>query len=236
MTAATVQPLLVAETFGPTVQGEGPSCGQQALFVRLSRCNLSCPACDTPYTWDTTRFDLRAESTRRRADDVASWVLSNSARLVVVTGGEPLLQQEQLLPMVTRLAEHGRKVEVETNGTIAPSPALAEAVSAFNVSVKLAGFAADRDRNRRINPSAINALAASGKAVWKFVVSTVDDLGEIAELQHIYGLDPIWVMPEGTTSRVVIDRARRIADEVITLGWNLTPRLHVLLWGDQRGR
>lgn len=42
--------LLVAERFGPTLQGEGPSVGQPSLFIRLSRCNLSCAFCDTPYT------------------------------------------------------------------------------------------------------------------------------------------------------------------------------------------
>ena len=53
--------LLVAERFGverPTFQGEGPSSGVPALFIRLSRCNLTCTWCDTPYTWDTSRFDV----------------------------------------------------------------------------------------------------------------------------------------------------------------------------------
>ena len=52
--------LIVAECFGvetPTFQGEGPSCGHPALFIRLSRCNLTCARCDTKYTWDWSRFD-----------------------------------------------------------------------------------------------------------------------------------------------------------------------------------
>ena len=52
--------LIVAECFGvetPTFQGEGPSCGHPALFIRLSRCNLTCARCDTKYTRDWSRFD-----------------------------------------------------------------------------------------------------------------------------------------------------------------------------------
>ena len=58
--------LVVAEIFGPTWQGEGPSAGQVAAFVRLGLCNLTCAWCDTAYTWDRSRFDLRAELRRMR--------------------------------------------------------------------------------------------------------------------------------------------------------------------------
>src|SRR5262249_22546121 len=129
--------LVVAELFGPTLQGEGPSAGQQAVFVRLSNCNLACTWCDTPYTWDWARFDRAAEQHPTTVENVCGWVLVHRTRLVVITGGEPLLQRRTLLPLVDPLAEAGRRIEVETNGTITPQPALAAAVSAFNVSPKL---------------------------------------------------------------------------------------------------
>jgi 7-carboxy-7-deazaguanine synthase len=66
--------LAVAECYGPTFQGEGPSAGRPALVLRLSRCNLACPSCDVPYTWDWARFSPAAESRRFSASELAKWV------------------------------------------------------------------------------------------------------------------------------------------------------------------
>ncbi|MDG4830006.1 7-carboxy-7-deazaguanine synthase QueE [Solwaraspora sp. WMMD1047] len=236
MVERAARPLLVAEMFGPTVQGEGPSTGQQAVFVRLSRCNLSCPPCDTPFTWDTSRYDLRTETQRLPGEQVVAWVLAQTAPLVVITGGEPLLQQEVLVPVVASLTAAGRRVEIETNGTIAPTANLQRLVSAFNVSPKLATFAAATDDHRRINPTALGALMAGGKAVFKFVVHGTDDLAEVDQLCTAYGLGPVWVMPEGTTAQQVVAVSQAVANDVVRRGWNLSSRLHVLCWGDQRGR
>ncbi|MDQ3579662.1 MAG: 7-carboxy-7-deazaguanine synthase QueE, partial [Actinomycetota bacterium] len=128
--------LLVAECFGPTLRGEGPSTGQPALFIRLSRCNLSCPGCDSAFTWDWSRFDLATESRRFGLDELVEWAVGAPARLVVITGGEPLLQQDNLVELVARLGEVGQRVEIETNGTIAPSPDLVAVTDLFVVSPK----------------------------------------------------------------------------------------------------
>ncbi|MFF3001998.1 7-carboxy-7-deazaguanine synthase QueE [Kitasatospora sp. NPDC057940] len=224
--------LLVAECFGPTFQGEGPSIGQQSLFVRLSRCNLHCPGCDTPETWDWSRFDPREVSTRHGVEDLAAWVMARSPRLVVVTGGEPLLQQPQLVDLVQLLSR--RRVEVETNGTVVPRPELVESVAAFNVSPKLEAFAASGDR--RIVPEALAALAACSRARFKFVVHKAAQLDEVASLVETFSLPDVWIMPEGTSSERVLGGMRELADEVLERGWNLTPRLHTLLWEDERGR
>ncbi len=224
--------LLVAECFGPTFQGEGPSAGQQSLFVRLSRCNLHCPGCDTPQTWDWTRFNPREVATRHSVEDLAAWVMARTPRLVVVTGGEPLLQQSQLVGLVQLLS--GRRVEVETNGTVVPQPELIESAAAFNVSPKLEAFAGPRDR--RIVPEALSAFAACGRARFKFVVREAAQLDEVAALVARFSLPEVWIMPEGTSSQAVLGGMRGLADEVLERGWNLTPRLHTLLWEDERGR
>lgn len=48
--------------FGPTYQGEGPHTGTRCHFIRLGQCQLSCTWCDTPDTWDHTRYDVAAEN------------------------------------------------------------------------------------------------------------------------------------------------------------------------------
>jgi 7-carboxy-7-deazaguanine synthase len=226
--------LAVSELFGPTLQGEGPSAGRLASFIRLSGCPLSCQWCDTPWTWDWTRFDRHAERHGMTTADALSWALDQPARLIVITGGEPLLQARQVALLSAALTEAGTQVEIETSGTIAPPPALAIEGVTFNVSPKLAN--SGMPAARRIREKALLALAASGKARFKFVVTGPADLDEIAGLEHAYGLAPVWVMPEGTSSGTVLDGMRSLAEAVIDRGWNLSTRLQVLLWEDTRGR
>jgi organic radical activating enzyme len=156
------------------------------------------------------------------------------AGLVVISGGEPLLQQDRLAWLAGRCRSAGRGVEIETNGAVRPGDAIAAAAGQFNVGLKLAN--SGMPEHRRIRPEAIRAFGSTGKAVWKFVVTGPGDLAEIAGLQRRFGLDPVWVMPEGTTGGQVLRRMRELAGPVLDRGWNLTPRLHALLWGDARGR
>ncbi|MCP2342956.1 7-carboxy-7-deazaguanine synthase QueE [Actinomadura rupiterrae] len=225
--------LLVSEIFGPTVQGEGASLGQCAVFVRLGLCNLTCAWCDTPFTWDRARFDLRQQLTGVSREEIWERIRAVPAPLVVITGGEPLIQQRRLTWLIDRCCAAGRLVEIETNGTLVPSRPLQQCRVQFNVSVKLANSGVPAAR--RIRPEAIRALAKA-RTRWKFIVTGIADLEEIAELQNRFGLSPIWVMPEGSDAATSLRLLQELADPVLARGWNLTPRLHVLLWGDERGR
>ncbi|GJF32582.1 radical SAM protein [Kitasatospora sp. NE20-6] len=230
--SAVERPLLVRERFGPTFQGEGPSTGRITHFLRLWGCNLHCPPCDTPDTWDRSRFDPADVARHHTAREIADWLTGRPGERLVVTGGEPLMQQRALLPLLRLLP--GYRVEIETNGTIPPLPEVVERVEAFNVSPKLARFAAPGDW--RISPRALRALADCGKARFKFVVQEPGELEEISALVGEYGLGSVWVMPEGTSSAAVLEGMRGLADAVLARGWNLSTRLHTLIWEDARGR
>lgn len=237
--------LVVSEVFGPTIQGEGPSMGQRCAFVRLGRCNLTCGgpgpatwACDTPYTWDWKGqnghfYDPAVELHIEEVGAVVTRLEGLGVDLVVISGGEPMLQRRGLPSLVDECVSRGWRVEVETNGTQRPWVGL-EGVTQFNVSPKLAnsgvGF------SHRVVPEALTGLAATERAVWKFVCSTPSDLAEV-ERDYVgpFGLAPVYVMPAGTEAPVVERRGRELAEAVLERGWNLTTRLHVILWGDKRG-
>src|SRR6185295_15813278 len=109
-----------AEIFA-SIQGEGITCGMPSVFVRLALCNLQCRWCDTKYTWDWTRYDRAAETMQVGPEDVVGRVLAATGatvRNVVITGGEPLLQQRELADVARRLHDAGLRIEVETGGTI----------------------------------------------------------------------------------------------------------------------
>ena len=237
--------LVVSEVFGPTFQGEGPSGGRLAMFVRLGRCNLDCSWCDTPYTWDWEQHDPAAELHARAVHDVVAELESIAGGapggtgscppcpLLVVTGGEPLLQQGALPPLVRAARTRGWRIEVETNGTIVPSDDMVSLVDGWNVSPKLSnsGIAAER----RLRPLALQALVATGRAVGKFVASGPADLDEVADVVALAGFREVWVMPEARDADTLARALAELAPAVLSRGWNLSNRLHVQLWGDTRG-
>lgn len=225
--------LTVNEVFGPTLQGEGPSCGRAAGFVRLGRCNLACTFCDSRHSWDWDQYDPALELHEMGVTEIVARLDAMAVSLVVITGGEPLLQQRHLAPLAASMKTKGWRVEVETAGTV--SPKLPEdLVDQWNVSPKLANSGMPVER--RLKPAVLAELMATGRAVFKFVVETAADLEEIDALVSRFGLAPVWVMPEGTDSPTVLTRLRELAEPVLARGWNLTPRLHILLWGDERAR
>lgn len=229
--------LIVSEVFGdtkPTFQGEGPSMGVPALFIRLAQCNLTCDWCDTKYTWDWKQYEIKKETRRRSVDELIAWARACDTELVVISGGEPMLQQPAVIRLVNGLLVGGKRVEIETNGTIPPDPEFLVDGVQFNVSPKLANSGVTGDK--RIVPEALKGFSASGHSVFKFVTRTVVELDEIQQLVDRYHLAPVYVMPEGTTAECLIETTRVLADAVAARKWHFTQRLHVLAFADARSR
>ncbi|MET7712627.1 7-carboxy-7-deazaguanine synthase QueE [Streptomyces sp. NPDC005407] len=222
------------------MQGEGVSSGRACAFLRLGGCNLTCRWCDTPYTWDWKGVG-DAGIAYKPADElhalpeqvVVQRLLGLGVDLIVVSGGEPLNQQYRLEPVIRALHDHGIEVEIETNGTVIPSAWMVDSGVRFNVSPKLAhsGVA----EHRRIVPDALTALAKVQGTAFKFVCADPADLDEIGHIVDRFSLRNIWIMPLGQTVDEIADRLRRLVDPVVARGWNLTNRMHVLIWGSERG-
>jgi len=224
----------VNEIFGPTLQGEGPSAGTQAAFLRLAGCNLDCVWCDTAYAWDWSRFDVAEEMHAMPVEDVRDALRDIGAPLVVITGGEPMLQQ-RAISVLSREMSFSYAIEIETNGTISPIDDLWAEVS-FNVSPKLRNSGVEY--GRRIKPHVLRELGQTESAILKPVVSSVDELDEVAHLQELMQVEDenVWVMPLGTTRYMLHERSTAIIDAVLARGWNFTGRLHIELWEGERGR
>lgn len=229
-------PLRVAEVFGPTAQGEGPHVGHVCAFLRLSGCNLSCSWCDTPFTWDWSKYDQATESREATPAELAGLLEAMPVERVILTGGEPMLQQQKLAPLLTMLT---RPVDVETNGTVYPNPDVEALVDLFVVSPKIGPSAGQLFRHTVTRTHALERyayLARHGKAAWKYVARDTADLDAIARHVDRFHVEHPYVMPEGRTAFDVVERTAAIADTVVARGWRLSTRLHVLAWGDERGR
>ena len=239
--------LATDDTGGPEVfaslQGEGPSAGRPVAFVRLSRCNLACVWCDTPYTWhfdgdarphrNGTTYDRRANQVTLDEADVASRIAALGQSRLVVTGGEPLLQAAGLARMLALLPD--MSVEVETNGTTAAPPALDARIAQYNVSPKLSH--SGNPAALALLPERLAAYAGDERAFFKFVVASPDDVMEAAALCAAYRVPPerVFLMAEGTTSDALRERERWLAPLCLRHGFRLSDRLHIHLYGDTRG-
>ena len=219
-----------------SVQGEGITAGTPTVFFRLATCNLACTWCDTKYTWDWKRYEYDREVLAMSSQDVERRILAHDRPHLVITGGEPLLQQRELAPLAVSLRRRGFYCEVETNGTIAPSADMAGAVSQWNVSPKTAG-SGNRTESRE-RPEALLAFRELENAYFKFVVVDDADVDEVSRLVDRYEISPhrVLLMPEGVTAAAVLERGKWVAEACVERGFRFSTRLHILLWGDERGR
>lgn len=102
--------LLVCETF-TSIQGETTNIGRPCFFIRLSKCNLSCPWCDSKYALS----DI--DSNEIKVEELVQMALLSGLKIVVVTGGEPLLQKNTI-DLLKQLIKKDFTVILETNGSI----------------------------------------------------------------------------------------------------------------------
>jgi organic radical activating enzyme len=274
MTRLNPSTLKVCEIFGPTWQGEGPSNGRLAWFVRAAECNQHCNWCDTAYTWAYTdrraaqhqsghKYDRAEEVRVLTVDQVRDQLLGLGLcddGMLVISGGEPMLQQRGLAQLLVELRKTlpDLRVEVETAGTIKIDPTFASMVTHFNVSPKLAH--SGNELALRYRPDVLKdhlAYSSSTRGrrwlVWnwlgrnrrrsptstafKFVVQHEGDLDEIAVIQDEVGIPnrQMFVMPEGTDAVTITRRLQELYPAVLKRNWNLTSRLHIYVFGDKRG-
>lgn len=243
--------LKINEIFGPTIQGEGKSTGKEVVFLRLANCNLHCVWCDTPYTWrfddkfphnDNVVHDPKKEVHEMSCDQVFEQVhnlayhnrsTNNPVKAVVISGGEPLLQQKRLGPLLAKFKQYGYWVEVETNGTVRPNEEFLEAVDQINCSPKLSN--SGDPKKLREKGQALLPLSKSGKTNFKFVISTQQDVDEANALVKKYEMKDVYLMSEGRTVPELSAGEPFVLKAAEANGLQYTQRLHIIKWGPKRG-
>lgn len=154
-------------------QGEGVYTGVPATFLRLSGCNLNCEFCDTDFD------DCKEISVELVKESILQHMKNHNAQLLVITGGEPLLQYDELKELVESL---DCKIQIETNGSIFRVPLT-------NVSYVISP-------KTKFN-QVFEFYKDYHKAYFKFVIKNGFDLHSVGQLLQKYDYNKIvWLQPE----------------------------------------
>lgn len=225
-----------------TIQGEGPSAGKPAIFVRTAYCNLKCSFCDSPYTWKSEYVNSLEKPFLNTWEEIYSSIcaLNTECKRVVITGGEPLMFEKELASLFYKLMENKYTIEIETNGTVMPSlgvyfqfPELFQ----FNVSPKLSNNSVD-SKEKRVKPAVIAEFLKLKNAYFKFVIANKEDWEEVKSVfikPFMIPKNKVYLMPKGAMS-YELDENRHSVMELAKLNCvNYSDRLHILVYGLTRG-
>lgn len=211
-----------------SIQGEGRNQGQRCIFLRLKGCNLYCSWCDTKDSWEQGN-PLNEGVFWATTEEVKNLIQEYDSRHLVITGGEPLLQQKALGELIELL--DGYYIEIETNSTILPNIE----VNQFNVSPKL-NHSGNKPGDCE-KPEVLLKLAKKKNVDFKFVVEKKSDIQEVIQFVQKYNIckENVFLMALGKTKQELESRENMVREFAEKYGFSFTDRLHVKLYGDRRG-
>lgn len=175
----------VSEIF-TSFQGEGPYVGTPATFLRLYGCNLNCQWCDT----DISTYEMLS------VDDVAEILMTqmefNNINLLVITGGEPTLQMEEIKRLIKDLPED-IKIQLETNGSI------------FEYIPEIEYVISPKEDKENV----FENYYKYDNVFFKFVITCEEDIDEVISIKNKYGYDKtIWLQGEFSRDALMADLIR----------------------------
>ena len=215
-----------------SVQGESSHAGRPCIFVRLAGCNLRCSWCDSEYTF-TGGYKLTEDEV------VAEIAKLAPVKLIEFTGGEPLLQERQLIPLMERLLAQGYELMIETSGE-RPIENVPKAVHKI-VDVKCPG-SGESGRFRMANLASLTE-----RDELKFVITNRDDYEFARDFIRNNALESsgpqILLSPafskapslERSTANCLLD-PRELVEWMIADGLNarLSLQIHKYIWEPQK--
>jgi len=201
-----------------SIQGEGVDIGLPTIFVRTSKCNLECTWCDTKYSWDPGE--------ERTVESILEEVLSYGVNRVCISGGEPMLQAEEVSKLVSLLEAKDVDVIIETNGSIDLDDITRGALTRFCMDLKCPSSGM-QDRNLFTNLTKLRP-----DDVLKYVIAHQEDY--IFARKMLERNPPqcmVVFQPVGGLD--LRDLAERVLEDRLDV--RVLLQLHRYIWGDQRG-
>lgn len=211
-----------------SLQGEANAAGLPTVFIRLTGCPLRCSYCDTTYSFEGGE--------RIALDDIIQTTLDFKTPYICVTGGEPLAQPNAL-PLMTRLADLGCEVSLETSGALDVSKVDPRVSKVLDLKTPTSGEMA---RNLHSNFDYLTPIDQI-----KFVICNREDYEwskqQVAEHQLNKKVSTVWFSPAFAVEKGAValpklarDLAQWILEDHLPVRFQL--QLHKLLWNDETGR
>ena len=211
-----------------SLQGEANTAGLPTVFIRLTGCPLRCTYCDTTYSFEGGE--------RQSLEDIIQTSLDFKTPYICVTGGEPLAQPNAL-PLMSRLADLGCEVSLETSGALDVSKVDPRISKVLDLKTPTSG---ESSRNLISNFEYLNPIDQI-----KFVICNREDYEWSKQQVKQYALEKkvstIWFSPAFAVEKgaaklpqLARDLAEWILADQIPVRFQL--QLHKLLWNDETGR
>lgn len=227
-----------------TIEGEGEYVGRPSVFMRLSMCNLTCKGFaseDSPHGCDS--FISWSVKNRMTFNEILDYISNNGyyehlkqGAILKITGGEPLIQQKQLLAFIDAFIARFAFcpiIDFETNATILPDERwIKEFNATFTTSPKLTNNGDPEEK--RYKPSVLRWHVDNGSG-FKFVINDNNDLDEVFEKYIKNPLinvpyNRVWLMPCCGSRDEHSEKASMVAELCKKHNLKFSPRLQLVIW------
>jgi len=204
-----------------SIQGESTYAGSICTFIRLTGCNLRCSWCDTTYSY--------YEGKETSINDIIDKINSLDCKLVEITGGEPLVQEDELLLLIDQLIVRNYKILLETNGSFPLDKIPSEVCKIMDIKLPSSGMF-DKFHSENLEYLTTNDQI-------KFVVNDWSDYETMCSLIEKYDLSKkcrLLLSKTGNTNLTHRELADRLISDNLPVRYQL--QLHKIIWQDERGK
>jgi organic radical activating enzyme len=231
--------IILVEPLHYVLQGEGKNLGKKMILLRVAGCNVQCPDCDTTYSWKFSKKDFLLSYTKEELlKEIYKINNKKNINHLLVTGGEPAIWQEFLSSLLLSLNTFF--FDVETSGYdewkfIKNHPELSKKVH-FNISPKIGALKAKKTSDLKdiyiLRDPPLNYIVKIVSSRKTFF----EDLQQIEKLIEYYGIprNKIFLMPFAKTREELLEESEFLIDQCFIYGFEFSPRLHILIFNNQR--